>query len=43
MGDPMHDYEQHEVKRFTSGENNEDTDDIAIQVKGRHNEKSSLA
>lgn len=33
MGDPMHDYEQHEVKRFTSGENNEDTDDIAIQVK----------
>lgn len=32
LGDPMHEYEQHEVRRFGSGQNAQD-DDISIQVK----------
>lgn len=32
LGDPMHEYEQHEVRRFGSGENATD-DDYSIQVK----------
>merc|ERR1712080_386720 len=32
IGDPMHEYEQHEVRRFGSGVNTQD-DDISIQVK----------
>jgi len=32
IGDPMHEYEQHEVRRFGSGVNAQD-DDISIQVK----------